>query len=45
MVGGGGVDDVQDWERTGVPPVQPDGDEAATVRDCVPFDWQVPQAE
>jgi hypothetical protein len=39
---GGGV---QLWVRTGAPPVQPDGDELATVRVCVPLDEQVPQAE
>jgi hypothetical protein len=36
---------VQAWERTGVPPVQPDGDEVSTVRVWVLFDWQAPQAE
>jgi hypothetical protein len=36
---------VQACERTGVPPVQPDGEDAATVRVCVPFDWQAPHAE
>ena len=36
---------VQDWERTGVPPVQPEGEEVATVRVWVPFDWQAPQVE
>jgi hypothetical protein len=36
---------VQDCERTGVPPVQPEGDDAVTVLVCVPLDWQVPQAE
>ena len=33
FVGGG----VQDWLRTGVPPVQPAGDEEMTVRVCVPL--------
>jgi hypothetical protein len=36
---------VQACERTGVPPVQPAGDDVATVRVCVLFDWQAPQAE
>jgi hypothetical protein len=35
---------VQDWLRTGVPPVQPAGDDADTVRVCVPFDWHAPHA-
>ena len=30
---------------TGLPPVQPDGDEVSTVRVCVLFDWQEPHAE
>ena len=30
---------------TGEPPVQPDGDELATVRVCWLFDWQAPHAE
>ncbi len=34
---------MQAWERTGVPG-QPLGEELATVRVCVPFDWQAPQA-
>ena len=37
-------DDVQDCDRTGVPPVQPMGVDVATVRVCVPF-VQVPQPE
>ena len=36
---------MQDWERTGVPPVQPVGDDVATVLVWVPLDWQAPQAE
>jgi hypothetical protein len=36
---------VQDCDRTGDPPVQPEGDDVSTVRVCVPLDWQVPQAE
>ena len=36
---------MQDWESTGIPPVQPAGDEVATVLVCVLLDWQVPQAE
>jgi hypothetical protein len=36
---------VQACDSTGVPPVQPVGDDAVTVLVCVPFDWQVPQAE
>jgi hypothetical protein len=36
---------VQDWDRTGVPPVQFVGDDVATVRVCVLSDWQVPQPE
>jgi hypothetical protein len=36
---------VQDWDRTGVPPVQPAGDDVATVLVWVLLDWQVPQAE
>jgi hypothetical protein len=36
---------VHDCEVTGVPPVQPVGDEVSTVRVWVLFDWQVPQAE
>jgi hypothetical protein len=35
----------QDWLRTGDPPVQPGGDEEATVRVCVPLGWHAPQAE
>jgi len=26
---------------TGLPPVQPEGDDAVTVRDCVLLDWQL----
>jgi hypothetical protein len=40
---GVGDTSVQDCERTGVPPVQPAGDDAATVRVCVPF-VHVPQS-
>jgi hypothetical protein len=29
--------EVQDWDRTGVPPVQPAGEEPVTVRVWVPF--------
>ena len=36
---------VQACERTGVPPVQPAGDEETTVRVCVLFVWQAPHAE
>ena len=36
---------MQVCDRTGVPPVQPVGDDEATVLVCVPLDWQVPQAE
>jgi hypothetical protein len=36
---------VHDCERTGVPPVQPVGDDVATVLVWVLLDWQVPQAE
>jgi hypothetical protein len=36
---------VQLCESTGVPPVQPVGDEVATVRVCVLFDWQALQFE
>jgi hypothetical protein len=36
---------VQDWLRTGEPPVQPVGVEVSTVRVWVPFDWQAPQVE
>jgi hypothetical protein len=41
------VDDVgvQDWDRSGVPPVQPAGDDVTTVRVCVPLDWHAPQVE
>ena len=34
---------MQDCERTGEPPVQLVGDEVATVRVWVLFDWQAPQ--
>ncbi len=40
VAGGGGVY-VQACVRTGVPPVQPDGDEDATVRACWPVEGQV----
>ncbi|HVI95092.1 MAG TPA: hypothetical protein VM753_13860 [Anaeromyxobacter sp.] len=33
---------VHDWERTGEPPVQPDGDEEMIVRVCVLSGWQAP---
>jgi hypothetical protein len=36
---------VQDCDTTGVPPVQPVGDDVATVLVWVLLDWQVPQAE
>ena len=36
---------MQAWVVTGVPPVQPEGDEVATVRVCVPSAWQAPHAE
>jgi hypothetical protein len=36
---------MQAWVRTGEPPVQPVGDEVSTVRVCVLFDWQAPNAE
>jgi hypothetical protein len=36
---------VQLWETTGDPPVQPAGDELATVRVCVPSAEQVLQGE
>jgi len=36
---------VQDCDTTGVPPVQPEGDDVDTVLVCVLLDWQVPQAE
>ena len=32
---------MQDWVRTGVPPVQPDGEEVATVRVCWAVEGQV----
>ena len=35
---------VQDSVSVGVPPVQPCGEDAVTVRDCVPSVWQAPQA-
>ncbi len=37
-VGGDGGVYTQDWVRTGVPPVQPWGEDAVVVRDCVLFD-------
>lgn len=36
---------VHDWLVTGDPPVQPAGDDEATVLVCVPFGWQALQAE
>jgi hypothetical protein len=36
---------VQDWVVTGVPPVQPLGEEVKTVLVCNPPDEQVPQDE
>ena len=36
---------MQACDRTGVPPVQPAGDDVATVLVCVLLDWQAPQAE
>jgi hypothetical protein len=36
---------MQDCDRTGVPPVQPAGDDDATVLVCVLSDWQAPQPE
>jgi hypothetical protein len=42
LAGAGGV---QACDRTGEPPVQPLGDEAVTVRVCVPPAEQVLQAE
>ena len=36
---------MQACERTGVPPVQPAGDEDTTVRVCVLSAWQAPHAE
>ena len=33
------------WVVTGEPPVQPAGEDEATVRVCVLFDWQAPHAE
>jgi hypothetical protein len=36
---------VQDCDRTGVPPVQPAGDDVTTVLVWVLLDWQAPQAE
>jgi len=35
----------QDWERIGLPPVQPDGENDATVLDWVLLDWQADQLE
>jgi len=35
---------VQDWDRTGVPPVQPAGDDVATVLVWVLLDWHALQA-
>jgi hypothetical protein len=36
---------MQDCDRTGVPPVQPVGDDDATVLVCVLSGWQAPQPE
>ena len=36
---------MHDCDRTGAPPVQPEGDDVSTVLVCVLLDWQVPQAE
>jgi hypothetical protein len=36
---------MHDCESTGVPPVQPAGDDVSTVRVCVLFDWHVPHGE
>jgi hypothetical protein len=41
QVAGGGGTYAQDWVRTGLPPVQPAGDDVATVRDCWPLAGQV----
>jgi hypothetical protein len=41
VVTGFGAGGVQDWVRTGEPPVQPAGDEVATVRVCWPLAGQV----
>ncbi len=43
-IAGGGAVTAQLCESTGVPPVQPLGDDVRTVRVCVPF-VQVPHAE
>jgi hypothetical protein len=45
FVTGFGAVYVQLCESTGEPPVQPLGDEAVSVRVCVPFDWHAPHAE
>ena len=36
---------MQDWLRTGEPPVQPVGDEEMIVRVCVLSGWQAPHIE
>ena len=36
---------MQAWDVTGLPPVQPDGEDMSTVRDCVPLGWQAPHDE
>ena len=36
---------MQAWDRTGVPPVQPVGDDVTTVLVWVLLDWQAPHAE
>ena len=36
---------MQDCDRIGDPPVQPAGEDVATVLVWVPSDWQAPQAE
>jgi hypothetical protein len=36
---------MQDWDSTGVPPVQPAGVDVDTVLVWVLLDWQVPQPE
>jgi hypothetical protein len=36
---------VHAWDRTGLPPVQPAGEEVSCVRVWVPSGWQAPHAE
>ena len=43
IVGAGGTFP-QVCVRTGVPPVHPEGDDVATVLDCVLSDWHAPHA-